>query len=133
MGHDLRGKSGNYFRASCWSWPAVLGFVREAINTSELELDTSDWSYNFVPGLNSAADCEALAAAVESLIADYRARGLERVHSDEGSPSGELLLSLISSAFPQDQVVTGMRGTDLAHVAEFAAFLRECGGEFMIG
>ena len=70
MGMDVHGR-GNpkaYFRASIWTWPAILRLCKLANDRAQLGFDLRPWSYNDGAGLVYAADCERLATAIEDVL-----------------------------------------------------------------
>lgn len=126
MGMDVYGKSGNYFRASCWSWRPIHALAEELNMEHNLMLDLTGWGFNDGNGLHSQADCDKLATAIEKHVSQGRKEyeltfpgaplvGNEGVFLREGETGGR----------------TAYRA-DAEHVLEFAKFLRECGGSFEI-
>ncbi len=123
MGMDVTGASGNYFRASVWSWRPINVLCEELNQDKQLGLDLSYWGYNDGKGLNTQAECDALANAIEEHVKQGRQKYIIVSHM-QVSPSGQFL--------PPGEVGESAYSTDAAHVLKFAKFLRECGGSFEI-
>lgn len=127
MGFDLTGKSGNYFRASCWSWRPILCLVHELNDEHHLGIDLEGWDYNDGKGLHSQRECDALAAAIEVHVAQGRKKYIM-------SNAGTNCRVNEQGRFLGHDEPGGQSPweTDADHVLQFATFLRECGGSFEI-
>lgn len=126
MGFDLTGKSGNYFRANCWSWHPILALVEQVNNEDQLGLNLENWGYNDGGGLDNQEDCDRLASAIE------KRTGLQHKHVLE--IAGSSCRVDASGRFLHDDEPGGQSpySTDGEHMLEFVKFLCECGGGFEI-
>ena len=117
MGMDVFGNSGNYFRASIWSWRAII----LALTTAGFVVPVG-WGSNDGHGLNDQKECDTLATKLETFL--------------NGWDGNELVLQTTSVAVdksgrfvPLDhEEARSPYWTDRAHLEEFVTFLRACGG-----
>ena len=124
MGMDVSGlnpstEEGEYFRASIWSWPAILGLVRTASEVFNLSFDTDGWDCNDGKGLKTQEECSKLADAMQHLLDSMETPVLVAEHSK------------ITQAFVKAIGMTGaapQAETDKSHAQSFITFLRGCGG-----
>jgi hypothetical protein len=124
MGFDVYGKSGNYFRACCWSWRPIHALCEEVNTENNLGLSFELWGSNDGAGLDNQHDCNKLADALEE-HAKERERYVLELDSDIRVDRDGLFL-------PKGQPGKSPWETDREHVLEFVKFLRECGGSFEI-
>jgi hypothetical protein len=126
MGMDLHGKSGNYFRASCWSWRPIHQLVDELNDKYNLALELPYWGSNDGAGLHTQEQCNALADAIEWHIVDWPKAHRHEMPSDVMvGPDGHFLK-------PGETGGASAYWTDKEHIEQFVTFLRNCGGEFSI-
>ena len=129
MGMDIYGEcprapTGEYFRASIWSWPPILTLVVEANERFALGVDLFGFDCNSGYGLGSQEECDRLAKALETILAetDFPVFTLDvELRPAEAATLGALQAS-------GWEIETPAYSTDREHVEEFVAFLRECGG-----
>jgi len=125
MGMDVYGKKasteeGEYFRATIWSWPAILGLINTANEVFNLSYDTTGWDMNDGCGLETREECETLADAMQRLLDGTESPILTAQHS------------VTAQAFVA--AMGGINGlgqqaqTSTDHAQEFIIFLRGCGG-----
>lgn len=111
MGMDVYGESGNYFRASVWSWrPIVAAMADAGFKVPE------DWHFNDGAGLRSQEECDELADLMETYLKEHQDREFEM------EPPQEAL-----DIFGRNPYSVGRD-----HLEEWIRFLRECGGKFQI-
>lgn len=65
---EWNNSSGQYFRASIWSWVAILSICEMSIEIFKLPLNTKGWGNNEGDGLKTQEDCEILASAIEAFF-----------------------------------------------------------------
>ncbi len=129
MGMDIYGKSGNYFRASVWSWRPIHALCDDLNAKHGLGLDLSHWGYNDGAGLRSAKQCEVLALALENEITRKDAPAEYELASDcRVDRQG----CFVDNWGQKTTETRSAYHTDRAHIAEFIKFLRDCGGSFEI-
>ena len=73
MGMDVSGinpivKTGEYFRANCWSWRPLHFLCMYADKQFNLVVNFDNWEYNDGAGLKNDADCFKLADALEAVL-----------------------------------------------------------------
>lgn len=122
MGMDVYGKSGNYFRASIWSWRPILIEITRLNKEKNLGLDLSHWGSNDSDGLHTQEECNKLATAIET---EYKPDSKLAVFVEGG-------LRVNEHGMFDDSGTHTPYSTDGKHILEFAKFLRECGGSFEI-
>lgn len=125
MGFDIYGKTGNYFRASVWSWQPILAEITRLNTQRRLGLNLDGWEYNNGHGLDSQAACNSLASAIEAEFAPDHTLLLEIAGSVRVDNEGRMLCDGESGG-------RSPYGTSGDHILKFARFLRECGGAFEI-
>lgn len=158
MGMDISGKnpiveSGEYFRASCWSWRPLQFLCEFADNKFNLGIDFSYWAYNDGAGLQNDTECNKLADALERILVNNTENlkddddiiglclGLW-VHTNTGSfvdgasdgrsklnrdyPKGTILYGSVVDS--KGQLVQPAHSITLGHIKEFITFLRTSGG-----
>lgn len=144
MGMDVSGrnpknKDGEYFRANCWSWRPIHAMIELADQTIHVfdEKTMIAMSYNDGAGLKDQASCDKLADELERLLGDKRRlkKACPVVTGDrigfrvdkEFAVNSEGRFVSADEKVPLDDLHSPY-ATDEAHVREFIAFLRGCGG-----
>ena len=134
MGMDVFGRSGNYFRANIWTWPAIMSLVAQ---TEMLPQDlVHEMQFNNGVGPN-ARQAKKLADALESLIED---KPDDQVYHSSGynCPAlgvAQAVRDLFSSAAEAENTPAGPdpeyepgSSVDLGYLREFIQFCRQSGG-----
>lgn len=67
-GKDPRSKTGEYFRASIWTWPTIRQLMVYLNAAEKLNLNLDGFEYNEGHGLKSQEECDRMANALESYI-----------------------------------------------------------------
>lgn len=149
MGMDVSGcnpktEKGEYFRANCWSWRPIHALIAIANEDAQV-IDDKTMGYmatNDGAGLKTQADCDALADAMEKVLANasrIRQNGL--VVSDVGvafKVTKEMVAAKMAvgpdrrfagtdSGLPLDALHSPWQ-TSFDHIKQFIEFLRNCGG-----
>jgi hypothetical protein len=155
MGMDISGinpivKSGEYFRANCWSWRPLHFLCMFADEQFKLNIDFTYWDYNDGAGLKTEGECLKLADALEAVLQvmddlkddedelcvclgswiDVETRqfintdGRNKVNKDY--PKGMILYSSVIDG--HGRLVKSAHSITLGHIKEFILFLRTSGG-----
>lgn len=129
MGMDVYGRKNKaaYFRASVWGWRPLHLLISEANQRHRLKISAEllkQMSFNAGAGLESQADCDRLAAALDALLTEYG--DLITLDIEPTGIEGEVQQKLIEAGYEV------MGGTSYRiskeHAKEFISFLRVCGG-----
>ena len=141
---------GYYFRSNWWGWRPIVMLSEIAAQNSGLEIDFKYWGANDGKGLETQAECTALADALEELLeADgsfehetdelYVNMGSWRdgsgmlvepelqEHLNDELPYGKVTFTGIMLP-DSDKIYYPSHSCDKAHIDRFISFLRECGG-----
>ena len=136
MGMDVYGvnplnETGEYFRASCWSWRpihnAICNCEGEAILGSEA---IEGIGFNQGDGATTSDQCEKLANRLEQYI--------ENIEGDVYSPeefndsSCQVNSNGVFVSSDYKGVTRSPYYTDKGHLKEFVTFLRNCGEGFEV-
>lgn len=129
MGMDVYGinpttEAGKYFRASVWSWRPIHAICSP-------HCDTTGWEYNDGHGLDSQEECDRLADALDSYLAENphekfvvnEERDLKATR-DGRLVSGDEALKAMCEGNVLESPWQASRG----RLREWVAFLRGCGG-----
>lgn len=125
MGMDISGlkpstEEGEYFRASIWSWPAILGLVNTANEVFNLSYDTTGWEMNDGMGLQTHQECIILADAMQRLLDSGESPILTAQHS----VTAQAFVAAFGGINGLGQQAEASKG----HAQQFITFLRGCGG-----
>jgi hypothetical protein len=118
MGMDIYGHSGNYFRANIWSWRAIVVVMElSGINVP------SSWCCNDGAGCDDETECNIMAGKIDAFLTSW----------DENrfyAPSANGLAVDKNGQFvpAETEGAVSPYCVDREHLAEFAEFLRTCGG-----
>jgi hypothetical protein len=113
---------GAYFRANWWSWRPIHDLCDRAFNSIGKRYDTQLWGYNDGAGLETQAECDELANAIERLI-----QGLPNDSRHDLELESDLRVDE-DNRFTRDDTGRTPWSTNTAHVREWVSFLRDCGG-----
>lgn len=130
MGMDVYGKSGNYFRASCFNWGKFYNVIRIVNQTHGLGFDLKGWDYNEGLGLDSQADCDRLADAIEEYHANPGRFQLDFEPCAADEFGAEILGMLQGAGFKDIYTGDDEHTTEYLNqrLPELIKFLRECNG-----
>lgn len=118
MGMDVFGTSGNYFRASIWSWRAIL----LALFLSGFTAPDS-WACNDGDGLESAGDCLMLADQLEDFLHQWDGDTL--VYESDAPLRVDQKGRFVDRSTPGSK---SPYSVERDHLTEFVSFLRTCDG-----
>jgi hypothetical protein len=104
------------FRRSGWGWRPIMQVVEEANRKFGLGINTDNWHYNGVKGLETDEECRRLAHSLEIMI--------------EGEPYNK---AFYRTQFPPEagnlsDEEKRMYRAEISDVVAFIKFLRQCGG-----
>lgn len=140
---------GYYFRSNWWGWRPIVQICKHAAEQFELDFDL-DWNHNDGKGLDNWQECNALADALEKVIAqeenliddedviycnmgDWSARGNKGMLDasiammlNRDYPYGTIMFSGIVG--DGGAIYEPTHSTPLWLVKEFIIFLKNCGG-----
>jgi hypothetical protein len=132
MGMDVTGKSGNYFRANCWSWRPIHALIEEINQELNCGWDLELFGSNDGAGLQTQEDCNRLADEIEKRL-NAGIKKLVLHLSDSPCLVDKNTGQFVDPGeIKRGQQVESAWSTDAEHLREFVTFLRECGGSFEI-
>lgn len=119
MGMDVygikpRNKTGEYFRASIWSWRPI-----HAICETVMDNELPGWAYNDGAGYKTQKECDVLADKIEAFI-----KAAPEVSYKLPCPKGMGVNH--KGQFGKGNLTP--YEVDITHLREFIKFLRACGG-----
>ena len=155
MGMDVSGinpivKTGEYFRANCWSWRPLHFLCMYADKQFNLGINFDNWEYNDGAGLKNDADCFKLADALEAVLQAcddlkddddimsvclgtwvdaetnvfINTDGRSKINKDY--PKGRVLYGSVVDE--KGRLLMSAHSITLGHIKEFIIFLRTSGG-----
>lgn len=128
MGMDVYGRENGvaYFRASVWQWRPLHMLICEANKRFSLRIPKKTirgMEFNQGDGLESQAQCDRLAQALEVILQEH---GEVAAIDVEPQGGGAAVLRFLKGDSEEPHAIAYIITKE--HVEEFIGFLRECGG-----